>query len=216
MCLHSYRPPFPPKLIDYTIDYLHDSPSTLRACACVCQVWVAPSHFHLFYCREIAPTRTSTVPLQTGELLEFLQGSPHITFYICEFHFYVGYSSRTDSSWPQVNPTLPHLLGMLTQLRKLVLHGIPFTLAPDTRAAFHALFALPCLVDVEVTYPKVTKLEHFTTLLCSPLKCLSVSVDLDPPEQLTFSPEEIRARRLRLWNCRKDHCVTLNTCIPIT
>src|SRR3984957_19715341 len=193
--MHRYRPPFPPELIEYTIDYLHDSPSTLRACACVCRAWVAPSRFHLFYRREIAPNRTSTVPLQTGELLEFLQGSPHIAFYIREFHFYVGYGSRTDSDWPQVNPALPHLLGMLTQIRKLVLRGIPFTsLAPDTRAAFRSLFALPCLVDVEVRYLKVAKLEHFTTLLCSPLKRLSVSVSLDPSErQFTSNPEEIRA-----------------------
>src|ERR1700722_8604956 len=185
----------PPELIDYTIDYLHDSPSTLRACACVCRAWVAPSRFHLFYFCEIAPTITSTVILDTRKLLEFLQGSPHIALYIREFHLFVGYGSRTDSIWPQLDATLPHILGMLTQLRKLVLIEPPFTsLAPDTRAAFRALFALPCLVDVEVRYLKVAKLEHFTTLLCSPLKRLSVSVDSDLSEQqFVSSPEEIRA-----------------------
>src|SRR3984957_20763029 len=89
MRLGSYRPRLPPELIDYTIDYLHDSPSTLRTCACVYRAWVAPSRFHLFYRREITPTRTRTVPLQTCKLLEFLQGSPHIAFYIREFHFSV-------------------------------------------------------------------------------------------------------------------------------
>jgi hypothetical protein len=80
-----------------------------------------------------------------------------------------------DSDWPQVNAALPHLPGMLTQLQKLVLTGIPFTgLVSDTRAARHALFALPFLVDVEVRILKVAKLERFTTLLLSPLKCLSV------------------------------------------
>src|ERR1700722_5447418 len=178
MRLRSYRPRLPPELIEYTIDYLHDSPSALRACAHVCRDWVAPSRFHLFYRREIKPSSTSTVRLQTGELLEFLQGSPHIAFYIREFHFSVdSIFGMPDSDWPQLNAALPHLLGMLTQLRKLVLHGIRFTsFAPDTRAAFRALFALPCLVDVKVRHLKVAKLEHFTTLLCSPLKRLSVYV----------------------------------------
>jgi len=195
MCLRSYMPPFPSELIDYIIDYLHDSPSTLRVCACVCRAWVAPSRFHLFYRCEIAPTRTRTVSLQTCQLLECLQGSPDIAFYIREFHFLVRYSSRTDSPWPRVNSALPHLLGMLTQLRKLVLRRIPFTrLALDTRAAFRAVFALPCLVDVEVRYHRVAELEHFTTLLCSPLKRLSVSVSSDPlEEQFTFNPEGTRA-----------------------
>src|SRR5271156_4226647 len=91
MRLRSYRPRLvlPPELIEYTIDYLHDSPSALRACARVCRDWVAPSRFHLFYRREITPTRTS---LRTCKLLEFLQGSPHIACYIREFHFSVEYS----------------------------------------------------------------------------------------------------------------------------
>src|SRR3984957_8094365 len=106
MCLRSYRPPFPPELVDYTIDYLHDSPSTLCTCACVCQAWVAPSRFHLFYRHEITPTvRTSTVHLQIRQLLEFIQGSPHIAFYIREFLFSLGcfMFRMPDSDWPQVD-----------------------------------------------------------------------------------------------------------------
>src|SRR5271170_6690956 len=179
MRLCSYTPRLPPELIEYIIDYLHDSPSALRACACVCRDWLAPTRFHLFYRREITPDRFPAVPLQTCELLQFLQGSPDIPFYIREFCFSVGYSSMPGSDWPQADATLPHLLGMLTQLRKLVLTGIPFTgLVPDTWAAFRALFALPCLVDVEVRSLKVAKPEHFTTLLSSPLKRLSVSLSL--------------------------------------
>src|SRR3984957_3934836 len=173
----------PPELIEYTIDYLHDSPFAL-----LCRDLVAPSHFLLFYRHEIAPTRTSTVPLQTGKLLEFLQGSPHIASYIREFHLCVGYGSRMVS---QLDAALPRLLGMLTQLRKLVLTEILFTsMALYTRAAFRALFALPCLVDVKVEQLKVAKLEHFTTLLCSPLKRLSVT---EPFEAQQFNQEEICA-----------------------
>src|ERR1700722_1082038 len=94
-----------------------------------------------------------------------------------------------DSDWPQVDAALPHLLAMLTQLRKLDLVGIPSTgLVPDTRAAFRALFALPCLVDVEVRFLEVAKPEHFTSLLCPPLKRLSASVSLN----FGFKPEDIR------------------------
>jgi hypothetical protein len=96
-----------------------------------------------------------------------------------------------DLDWLQVDAAMPHLLGMLTQLRKLVLIGIPFTsLFPDTRAAFRALFTLPCLVDVEVRYFRVANLEQFTSLLCSHLKCLSVSLSLQDAH-----PEDIRAIR---------------------
>jgi len=61
---HSYidRPQLvlPPKLIEYIIDYLHDSPSALCACACICQDWVAPGHFHLFYYCKITSINTIT------------------------------------------------------------------------------------------------------------------------------------------------------------
>ena len=179
MRLRSYRPRLPPELIEYIIDYLHDSPSALRACARVCRDWVAPSRFHLFYRREIISTRP--VPLQIRRLLAFLGRSPHIAFYIREFVFSVYSKWRMpNSDWRQVNAALPYLLGMLTQLRKLVLYGIPFAgLVPGTRAAFRALFALPCLVHVDVIYIKVAELEHFTTLLCSPLKRLSVSMPVE-------------------------------------
>jgi len=188
MRLRSYRPPFPPELIEYTIDYLHDSPSTLHTCARVCRAWLAPSRFHLFYRREIGEITLTSVTEQTCKLLEFLQGSPHIAFYIREFHFSVASFGIPDSDWPQIDAALPHLLGMLTQLRKLVLVGIPLTgLVPDTRAAFRALFALPCLV-VNV---RVAKPEHFTSLLCSPLKRLSVSVP--SAEGIGFNPEDIAA-----------------------
>ena len=47
---------------------------------------------------------------------------------------------------------------MLTQLQKLFLGRIPFTcLMPNTRTAFHAFFALPCLVDMELGGLKVAK-----------------------------------------------------------
>ena len=183
----------PLELIEYTIDYLHDSPSALRACVRVCRDWVAPSHFHLFYRRSIVPTDESTISEQIHELLQFLQKSPHIARYIREFHFSAGCDPMFRiPDWPSLETVLPHLLGMLTQVRKLVLSGISLTgLIPDTRAAFRALFALPCLVDVEVRVLRVANLEHFTTLLCSPLKRLSVSVSL--LDEVRPNPEDIRA-----------------------
>src|ERR1700722_7801974 len=218
--MHRYRPPFPPELIEYTIDYLHDSPSTLRACACVCRAWVAPSRFHLFYHCEITPFRRGTVAQQIRQLLEFLQGSPHIAFYIREFHLSSGDGipeSMQDSDWHPLATVLPHLLGMLTQLRKLILCGIPFTsLVPDTRAAFRALFSLPCLVDVDVQYIEVAKLEHFTSLLCPPLKRLSASVFLQQgfgytPEDIYMVDEEVKAVELQKRSpCRLEYLYSDN------
>ena len=200
---------FPPELIEYTIDYLHNSPSTLRACACVCRAWVAPSRFHLFYRRKIIPDRgTGIVSPKVHQLLEFLQGSPHIAFYIREFHFSRGYGPwprRRPRDWHPMETVLPQLLGMLTQLRKLVLGGIPTTdLIPETRAAFRALFALPCLVDVEVRHLEVAKPEHFTSLLCPPLKRLSVSVSW--VEDLEFEPEDIRAVDEEVKDQKRQPC----------
>src|ERR1700722_16089604 len=101
MRLRSYRPPFqfPLELIEFTIDYLHDSPSTLRACARVSRAWVAPSHFHLFYCHKTTPTKIRN-------LLKFLRGSPHIARYTREFHLSAGYSYAPNSDWPEVDASL--------------------------------------------------------------------------------------------------------------
>jgi len=203
-------PPLPPELIDHIIDYLHDSPSTLRTCALVCQAWIAPSRFHLFYFLSIGPKRRSSVPLESVSLLQLLQESPNIALYIREFHFSVGSKSQ-NSDWPVLDRILPRLLGKLTQLRKLVIRGIfPFTrLAPDTRAAFRALFALPSLAHVQVASPRVPKLEHFTSLLCPPLKHLTTSRSFDyelfHPEDVHAVDEEVRAVELqRRSPCRLE------------
>jgi hypothetical protein len=101
-----------PELIEYTIDYLHDSASTLCACASVCRAWVAPSHFHLFYRRSIVPT--DDISEQIRELLQFLQKPPHIAHYIRDFHFSVGYGPTIRMrllDWPSLETVLPHLLG---------------------------------------------------------------------------------------------------------
>jgi hypothetical protein len=213
---NSYMPPLPTELIDYIIDYLHDSPSILRTCARVCRAWVAPSRFHLFYCLKILPTRRNA-PVR---LLRLLQGSPNIALYIREFHF--SGRSRSDFRWPRLETVLPHLLGKLTRLRKLVLDGIPFTrLTPDTRAAFRELFALSCLVHVVVVDLKVAKPEHFTSFLCPPLKHLSVGMVLEDeftihPEDIPAVDEEVRAVELqkrspsRLEYLRSDSPVFVN------
>jgi hypothetical protein len=197
----------PPELIDYIIDYLHDSPSTLRTCARVCQAWVEPSRFHLFYCVDILKPRISSRNV-ADSLSELLRRSPNIALYIREFHLSMESRFNFQSALECI---LPHLLGKLTRLRKLVLLGIPFTrLWSDTRAAFRALFALPGLVHVEVRALKVRKPEHFTSLLCPPLKRLSMDMDLDKfairPEDLRAVDEEVRAVELQKSSpCRLEY-----------
>ncbi|KAJ7062297.1 hypothetical protein C8F01DRAFT_1368915 [Mycena amicta] len=39
---------FPPELIDYTLDFLHDDHPSLRTCSLVCRAWVHASRFRLF------------------------------------------------------------------------------------------------------------------------------------------------------------------------
>ena len=212
MRLRSYRPPFqfPLELIEFTIDYLHDSPSTLRACARVSRAWVAPSHFHLFYCHKTTPTKIRN-------LLKFLRGSPHIARYIREFHLSAGYSYAPNSDWPEVDASLPRLSGRLKQLRKLVLTGIPFSeLVPKTRAAFRALFALPRLVDVHVITLRVVKVEHFTTLLCSPLKRLTLTDSFlegrPHSENIRAIDKEIKAMELQQRSpCRLEYLSSNNS-----
>ncbi|KAK7694804.1 hypothetical protein QCA50_001992 [Cerrena zonata] len=38
----------PPELCDYTIDYLHDDPSSLKQCSLTCKSWLPAARYHLF------------------------------------------------------------------------------------------------------------------------------------------------------------------------
>ncbi|CAL1708360.1 unnamed protein product [Somion occarium] len=41
-------PVFPPELSDYTIDFLYDDTTSLRACALTCKTWLPASRYHIF------------------------------------------------------------------------------------------------------------------------------------------------------------------------
>jgi len=42
------NPHLPPEILDYTVDFLHDKPATLKQCCLVSKSWVPRTRGHLF------------------------------------------------------------------------------------------------------------------------------------------------------------------------
>jgi hypothetical protein len=134
----------PPEVIANIIDYLHDSPSDLRACALVCRSWVAPSRFHLF--QRISVCRY--VYTRCRILHRTIERSPYVALYIREFCF------SANSRWvnafilSRLKKRLPLLLRSLTRLRKLKIINV--RLGSSVFAFFYKVLALPSLVHFEM------------------------------------------------------------------
>src|ERR1700722_2984700 len=215
MRLRSSRPYLPPELIDRIIDHLHDRPSDLRNCARAAKIFLASSRFHIFYHISIYPRskRRSVVPF-CRKLNRLIQRSPQIALCIREFHFSVHYDGRfqmPQSELPTLREDLPTLLNSLTALRKLEISGIRWTrVPPEVRKAFRTVLALPSLVSLESTCLSFSTLQHFTNLLNSPLKRLSVDISwgdyADDDETISVIDEEDKiAREPDRQPCRLEY-----------
>jgi hypothetical protein len=159
-------PPFSvqllPDVIDHIVDYLHDSPRDLRTCALISKAWLERSRFHLF----------RTIILNSPhcrKLYKVIQQSPNIAFYTRQLHV------TFIRAWVEDCAELPQLLRCFTNLCKLKLSSIKWRpLTPDLKNVFCDLFALPCLVDLELDGVQLDGLDRIATLLHPHLRQLAL------------------------------------------
>jgi hypothetical protein len=129
----------PREITDHIIDYLHNSPQDLRACACVCRAWLDSSRSRLFYRISVhrVPARTRVY----HSPYEAIQHSPRIALYVRELYY------ADPTRWDVVAGNLLKLLRPFTRLRMLELVTQEWTLLmPEIKDSIRNILALPSLV----------------------------------------------------------------------
>ena len=193
----------PLELVDRIIDHLHDSPSDLRNCARVAKAFLPSSRLHLFYSISIDIYK---ILHRIVALNSVVQQSPQIASCIRELCI------RCDPGRGKSVPELPTLLTSLTALRHLTIEDVGWAwMPPEVRKAFRAVLALPSLISIAMRSTSFPSLRHFTNLLNSPLKQLTVDwqFELDDPvdeEIISAIDEEDKiARRPDQQPCRLEY-----------
>jgi len=114
----------PPELVDCIIDHLRDDPATLHSCALVNSTWLPASRYHIFR-RVSIRVNEGNYPYNTscgGEasrLYRIVVSSPEIVPYIRDLLIYKTKSPDPDLNRMSQEESLPLLLRLLTNLRRL-------------------------------------------------------------------------------------------------
>src|ERR1700722_14667499 len=172
---HNNIPYIPPELIDRIIDHLHDSPSDLRSCALAAKVFLATSRLHIFYSVSIVGFVGGR--RACSNLVSAIQQSPQIARCIHEFTLAAdgGESFQTSDPNSQFQRNLLTILNSFTVLQHLTIMYLVWTEVPsEIRKAFRIILALPSFISIDIRGLQFARLRHFTNLLRSPLKRLSV------------------------------------------
>jgi len=179
---HNNIPYIPPELIDRIIDHLHDSPSDLRSCALAAKVFLATSRFHIFYSVSIYGFLRGR--RACSNLVSAIQHSPQIARCIHKFRLAADgeESFQTSDLNSQFQRNLLTLLNSFTVLQHLTIINLAWTEVPsEIRKAFRTVLALPSLIIIDIWGLRFARLRHFTNLLRSPLKRLSVDARWNHP-----------------------------------
>ncbi|KAJ7488440.1 hypothetical protein FB451DRAFT_1529829 [Mycena latifolia] len=176
------------EILDYCIDFLHDSILDLRACALVSRIWVSPAQSHIF--REISIGAKHRDPAANKHLWERLQdileSSPHLVAHIHQLDLRPRFLSREILTAACNFP--------FTQLRSVSI--LPFRLDYRDPGAFEQLLSHPtlrrarimCSFDDPASLPQVFArcppgLRHIE-LQCGPTVSYTLSSTLRPPSSL--------------------------------
>ncbi|KAJ7766649.1 hypothetical protein B0H16DRAFT_1882695 [Mycena metata] len=130
-----------PELVEYCIDFLHDSRPDLAACSLVSRPWVYPAQFHIF-----SATSWECMVDQHQQIsrLSEISALPHILALISRLELNVYYLGQCD---------LSGAISRLTQLRGVRISGnlnsVPST-SQKALGAIRALIALPTVERVEL------------------------------------------------------------------
>ncbi|KAM5530806.1 hypothetical protein V8D89_015547 [Ganoderma adspersum] len=176
----------PVELSDYIIDFLHDDPQTLRACASTCNAWAPASRFHLFATVSLNSANSTTT------FRRLLGSSPDLGLYVHDLaaaklsHVVTpsGPGEVPEEPEPAQN-TLPPILARCPSLHTLSLAHADLKCFPDIRALVH-----PSVSALTLSYCQFTDLADVADLVSSfpSLAFLSLSGLTWKDEARTIAP----------------------------
>ncbi|KAJ6602673.1 hypothetical protein DFH09DRAFT_1354920 [Mycena vulgaris] len=197
------------ELCDIIIDFLHDSPATLIACALVCSAWRPSAQFHLFrdvkICPDLdhyrgyrtipAPSQLVTVP-RCAKFCAALRSSAHLIPLV---------RSLAVDAWSDVRTELATVA--FTDLETITLFyskdylNQSGEIRPIYFQKLHALLALPSLTRIEFPADHVIIVPR---VVCSAPSLKALVLENVWIMEDDLSPESQRRPRiesLKLWNC---------------
>ena len=153
----------PVEISDYIIDFLHDDPQTLRACASTCHAWAPASRFHLFATVSLNSANSTTT------FRRLLGRSPDLSLYVHDLaaakltHVVTpsGPGEVPEEPEPAQN-TLPPILTHCPGLHTLSLAHADLKCFPDIRALAH-----PSVSALTLSYCQFTDLADVADLVSS-------------------------------------------------
>ncbi|KAJ7181367.1 hypothetical protein C8R43DRAFT_270058 [Mycena crocata] len=163
-----FAPVVPPEVIGLIVDYLHDHPTSLKACGLVNHNFLASSRFHLY----------AGVSLTRRNLRAFLDSVkvPKNTWTVCLRSLHAAEFEHKDliQLWPFL-PTLSHL-------RSLIIHGHPITF-DDNLIETQSIHSVRSLALSRATFSSFRGLTAFLLRFLSlrALKLDRISFQTTPP-----------------------------------
>ncbi|KAJ6526266.1 hypothetical protein DFH09DRAFT_170576 [Mycena vulgaris] len=129
------------ELVDYCVDFLHDSRADLRACAQVCRACVHPAQYHLFR-KMIHFNSIVDRYIRDSHLLDLVSNSPHVLGLVSRLEIHLHYL-QTEA----VLAAVP----LLISLKEVRISGVYMPEMPTTTlVAVRALVGLPTVQRVEL------------------------------------------------------------------
>jgi hypothetical protein len=135
--MNSNRVQLPQELVDYIVDFLHDSEKALQSCALASRACIYRAQAHLFSHIVLADKQTLWVKAQIT-----FQKSPHLIRHIRRLDMC---PRNISSDTFAAICTLP-----LTHLRSAYISSPSFKLSPQSALGLQQLHSLPTLRDIEL------------------------------------------------------------------
>ena len=190
-------PVVPNEVQDYIVDFLHDSKSTLMACALVCKLWAASSRYHLF-------SEISLDPENADRTLEILK-EPSCTIRQCVRYLEANnaYPDIGKQARTQVTNAIRSLWKLLTPSTLRLTKWNWTILDDETKASFSQSQHVVRLTLERVHYGNIHDLDDIlhnfpgVRELCM-ANCRAYKNDLYTRDYLLWSPQ---LRSLELLYC---------------
>lgn len=218
---------FPQELIDYTVDYLYDDPTSLKSCALVSRPFLPSTRMHLFRRVTLSPTpiysegvrvygkadsierRFEKVRGRCQRLYSILLASPRVAQYVRELTIVDarGFPGMEPTGWIRVEEKLPLILTMFDHVEILAFENIAEweSHPPELRDAIRNLLRVPSLRHLSLRKNGFSSISDMATLLSdiSPhLKYLEINRNyfdhLELPDVFLEVPSSERARLVEL------------------